>query len=133
MSLEGRLSGDEGDKPAKDEGMSGKIGSMDSFPVDDTPTPTRILRLANDLFPDFHDPKENPFDAHFRKATEAVKSGEFQKSSWLRFNCRFSLNIYKKGMSLIVIRLFFHSFEFGTAAITEISGQDFFLFCHYLP
>ena len=46
-----------------------------TFPVDDTPTPTKILRMANDLFPDFQDPKENPFDVHFRKAAEAVKSG----------------------------------------------------------
>ena len=84
MSLERGLSeevdGEEedgaGDNQSKgDEDGAGKIGGLDSFPVDDTPTPTRILKLANDLFPDFHDPKENPFDAHFRKATEAVKSG----------------------------------------------------------
>lgn len=49
---------------------------MDVFPVDETPTPTRILKLANDLFPDIQDPsKENPFDAHFRKAAEAVNQG----------------------------------------------------------
>ena len=52
--------------------------AIDVFPVDETPTPTRILKLANDLFPDFQDPKENPFDAHFRKATEAVKSGKIK-------------------------------------------------------
>ena len=52
-----------------------KMINIDSFPVDDTPTPTKILRMANDLFPDFQDPRENPFDAHFRKAAEAVKSG----------------------------------------------------------
>ena len=59
--------GDEKDDPKE---------SMDVFPVDETPTPTRILKLANDLFPDIQDPsKENPFDAHFRKAAEAVNQG----------------------------------------------------------
>jgi len=49
---------------------------MDVFPVDETPTPTKILKLANDLFPDIQDPsKENPFDAHFRKAAEAYNQG----------------------------------------------------------
>ncbi len=52
--------------------------SIDVFPVDETPTPTRILKLAmaSDLFPDIQDPKENPFDVDFRKAAEAAaKSG----------------------------------------------------------
>ena len=57
------------------EEKDGKEG-MDVFPVDETPTPTRILKLANDLFPDFQDPKENPFDMHFRKAAEAAQSGK---------------------------------------------------------
>lgn len=62
-------------KKFKDENKMTLITTDTSFPVDDTPTPTKILRMANDLFPDFQDPKENPFDIHFRKAAEAVKSG----------------------------------------------------------
>jgi hypothetical protein len=58
------------------DGGSGKPLAVD-FPIDDTPTPTKILRMADELFPSFGaDLKENPFDAHFRKATEAVKSGK---------------------------------------------------------
>ena len=53
-----------------------KTPAIDSFPSDETPTPTKILRMADmDLFQDCHDFKENPFDAHFRKAAEAVKHG----------------------------------------------------------
>ena len=75
----------------------------DSFPTDETPTPTRILKMADmDLFgelkvlwaisnppdPEFielmllkdssgqYSGKENPFDAHFRKAAEAAKQGK---------------------------------------------------------
>jgi hypothetical protein len=57
-----------------------KDGKMAAdFPIDDTPTPTKILRMADELFPSFGaDLKENPFDAHFRKAAEAVKSGELR-------------------------------------------------------
>jgi len=54
----------------------------ESFPTDETPTPTRILKMADmDLFGELKDSsgqysgKENPFDAHFRKAAEAVKQG----------------------------------------------------------
>jgi hypothetical protein len=61
--------------PKDGGGGSGKSLAVD-FPIDDTPTPTKILRMADELFPSFGaDLKENPFDAHFRKATEAVKSG----------------------------------------------------------
>ena len=74
MSSDRQPSGED----EKDE--TSKLTALDPFPVDDTPTPTKILRLANSLFPDFQDPKENPFDAHFRKAAEAVKSGRF---SWV--------------------------------------------------
>eukprot|EP00092_Neocalanus_flemingeri_P020974 GFUD01022725.1.p1 GENE.GFUD01022725.1~~GFUD01022725.1.p1 ORF type:complete len:553 (+),score=148.72 GFUD01022725.1:49-1659(+) len=50
-----------------------KTPALETFPADETPTPTKILRMADmDLFQDL---KENPFDAHFRKATEAVKQG----------------------------------------------------------
>ena len=64
----------------KNDNMGGSLedGKLAvDFPIDDTPTPTKILRMANDeLFPSFGgDIKENPFDAHFRKAAEAVKSG----------------------------------------------------------
>ena len=51
----------------------------DTFPADETPTPTRILKMADmDLFGELKDSgqysgKENPFDAHFRKAAEAVQ------------------------------------------------------------
>ena len=44
------------------------------FPVDETPTPTKILKMADEVGL-FHDLRENPFDAHFRKAAEAVKLG----------------------------------------------------------
>jgi len=53
----------------------------ETFPADETPTPTRILKMADmDLFGELKDSgqysgKENPFDAHFRKAAEAVKQG----------------------------------------------------------
>lgn len=70
----------------------------ESFPTDETPTPTRILKMADmDLFGELkvgqskmlgekenfclqdssghYSGKENPFDAHFRKAAEAVKQG----------------------------------------------------------
>jgi hypothetical protein len=58
----------------KDEMKDGKMAA--DFPIDDTPTPTKILRMADELFPSFgSDLKENPFDIHFRKAAEAVKSG----------------------------------------------------------
>ena len=49
---------------------------IDTFPTDETPTPTKILRMADmELFQEYQDIKENPFDAHFRKAAEAVKQG----------------------------------------------------------
>ena len=51
-----------------------KTPAIDAFPTDETPTPTKILRMA-DMDPFFQDLKENPFDVHFRKATEAVKRG----------------------------------------------------------
>ena len=51
-----------------------KTPAIDSFPADETPTPTKILRMA-DMDPFFQDLKENPFDLHFRKATEAVRRG----------------------------------------------------------
>lgn len=55
--------------------------AIDSFPTDETPTPTKILRMADmDLFQDL---KENPFDVHFRKATEAVKAGQDSLSASL--------------------------------------------------
>ena len=92
-----------------------KTPAIDSFPTDETPTPTKewvqqqqhqnifinyktaqfifcrfkiivepasqILRMADlDLFQDL---KENPFDLHFRKATEAVKAGQDGLSSSL--------------------------------------------------
>ena len=58
----------------KDDMKDSKMAT--DFPIDDTPTPTKILRMADELFPSFSsDLKENPFDAHFRKAAEAVKSG----------------------------------------------------------
>jgi len=51
-----------------------KTPAIETFPTDETPTPTKILRMA-DMDPFFSDLKENPFDLHFRKATEAVKQG----------------------------------------------------------
>ena len=51
-----------------------KTPAIEAFPTDETPTPTKILRMA-DMDPFFQDLKENPFDLHFRKATEAVKRG----------------------------------------------------------
>merc|ERR1712223_1593369 len=58
-----------------------KTPAIDSFPTDETPTPTKILRMADmDLFQDL---KENPFDVHFRKATEAVKAGQDSLSASL--------------------------------------------------
>ena len=51
-----------------------KTPAIETFPADETPTPTKILRMA-DMDPFFSDLKENPFDLHFRKATEAVKRG----------------------------------------------------------
>ena len=51
-----------------------KTPAIETFPTDETPTPTKILRMA-DMDPFFSDLKENPFDLHFRKATEAVKRG----------------------------------------------------------
>ena len=52
-----------------------KTPAIETFPTDETPTPTKILRMADmDLFQDL---KENPFDAHFRKAAEAVKQGDY--------------------------------------------------------
>ena len=62
------------DKP-KDKGKE-KTPAIETFPSDETPTPTKILRMADlDLFQDYQDIKENPFDVHFRKAAEAVKRG----------------------------------------------------------
>jgi len=49
------------------------IDTSTCFPTDETPTPTKILKMADMEL--FHDLKENPFDVHFRKATEAVKRG----------------------------------------------------------
>ena len=55
------------------ESKKEKTPAIETFPADETPTPTKILRMADmDLFQDL---KENPFDAHFRKAAEAVKQG----------------------------------------------------------
>lgn len=55
------------------ESKKEKTPAIETFPTDETPTPTKILRMADmDLFQDL---KENPFDAHFRKAAEAVKQG----------------------------------------------------------
>ena len=51
-----------------------KTPAIETFPTDETPTPTKILRMA-DMDPFFGDLKENPFDLHFRKATEAVRRG----------------------------------------------------------
>ena len=51
-----------------------KTPAIETFPTDETPTPTKILRMA-DMDPFFQDLKENPFDLHFRKATEAVRRG----------------------------------------------------------
>ena len=51
-----------------------KTPAIETFPADETPTPTKILRMA-DMDPFFQDLKENPFDLHFRKATEAVRRG----------------------------------------------------------
>lgn len=46
-----------------------KTPGIDSFPTDETPTPTKILRMADmDLFQEYK--MENPFDASFRKAAE---------------------------------------------------------------
>ena len=51
-----------------------KTPAIEAFPTDETPTPTKILRMADiDLFPDYQDIKDNPFDVHFRKAVEAAK------------------------------------------------------------
>lgn len=91
MSLD-RLSSVEEEKDGKFRDR--KIVSLEPFPVDDTPTPTKILRMANDLFPDFQDPKENPFDAHFRKAAEAVKSGRIKRKNLFILHYLFIFYIY---------------------------------------
>merc|ERR1712032_1262111 len=71
------MGGEEGNKKSKTP-----PAISESFPTDETPTPTRILKMADmDLFGELKDSsgqysgKENPFDAHFRKAAEAVKQG----------------------------------------------------------
>lgn len=56
------------------EASKDKPATIESFPVDETPTPTKILKMADEVGL-FHDLRDNPFDAHFRKATEAVKLG----------------------------------------------------------
>ncbi len=81
----------------KDDMKDGKMAT--DFPIDDTPTPTKILRMADELFPSFgSDLKENPFDVHFRKAAEAVKSGKI--SGYNKIDVRFytqcsNLRIYR--------------------------------------
>lgn len=51
------------------EKIKEKTPGIDSFPTDETPTPTKILRMADmDLFQEYK--MENPFDASFRKAAE---------------------------------------------------------------
>jgi len=92
------LGGEEGNKKSKTP-----PAISESFPTDETPTPTRILKMADmDLFGELKDSsgqysgKENPFDAHFRKAAEAVKQGADSLSATVRatelVDCEESLN-----------------------------------------
>ena len=79
------------------ESKKDKTPAIETFPTDETPTPTKILRMADmELFQDL---KENPFDAHFRKAAEAVKYGKFyfhillMNKQFATFRCRQSLSL----------------------------------------
>jgi len=86
LSLPGPGLGQETEGEDRDKKKTPSVLS-DTFPTDDTPTPTRILRMADmDLFGELKDSgqysaKENPFDAHFRKAAEAVQQGHNISSS----------------------------------------------------
>jgi len=73
LSGEGLVSRRGHSQPLR-ETSKDKHATIESFPVDETPTPTKILKMADEVGL-FHDLRDNPFDAHFRKATEAVKLG----------------------------------------------------------